>query len=190
MMFVLSWSPNFCAGQGNSNPNDPQCGTGRSHGFVVHGLWPQYEQRRGNCPGPFDCSHAPGADAALASEMLDIMPSPRLIAHEWTRHGTCSGMDAAGYFARIRELYQAFQIPPEYRRPATAIRVAPAEFEKKLLGANPGYAAGGVAIRCQGQFLSEVWICYDKNFKPRVCASGVNDACRQNAMLIRPVRTP
>ena len=39
---ALSWSPSYCATHG-----DPiQCAPGRRHGFVLHGLWPQYE--RGN----------------------------------------------------------------------------------------------------------------------------------------------
>ena len=42
----LSWSPSFCeeaAERGNSGRSQAQCG-GRPFSFVVHGLWPQYEQ--------------------------------------------------------------------------------------------------------------------------------------------------
>ena len=45
---ALSWSPAFCAT--HDDPN--QCASGRQAGFVLHGLWPQYEQ--GLSAGMFD----------------------------------------------------------------------------------------------------------------------------------------
>ena len=36
----LSWSPSFCALEGDAKDN-PQCD--RPLGWVLHGLWPQYE---------------------------------------------------------------------------------------------------------------------------------------------------
>ena len=40
-VLALSWSPTYCAGQGERR-DDVQCAPGRGLGFVVHGLWPQY----------------------------------------------------------------------------------------------------------------------------------------------------
>src|SRR5579863_6467245 len=46
-LFVLSWSPSFCADNAERDParasRNPQCGP-RPYSFVVHGLWPQYER--------------------------------------------------------------------------------------------------------------------------------------------------
>src|SRR6266853_892720 len=73
----LSWSPSF---------------------FVVHGLWPQYEKGFPEfCQNP-----APRLDRNIVSSMLDMMPSPRLIFHEWDRHGGCAGLPARGYFDTVR----------------------------------------------------------------------------------------
>src|SRR6476659_3186155 len=39
----LSWSPSFCEASGErGTPPQQQCGA-RPYSFVVHGLWPQYE---------------------------------------------------------------------------------------------------------------------------------------------------
>src|SRR5690606_29254805 len=39
----LSWSPTHCQMAGAS-ANAQQCGSRQTHGFVVHGLWPQFEK--------------------------------------------------------------------------------------------------------------------------------------------------
>ena len=40
----------------------------------------------------------------VAQRMLDIMPSKRLIFHEYRKHGTCSGLGVDGYFDLARRL--------------------------------------------------------------------------------------
>ena len=62
--------------------------TARPYSFVVHGLWPQYE--RGF---PRDCQvPSPRLYREIMTSMLDLMPAPRLVYHEWDQHGTCSGL--------------------------------------------------------------------------------------------------
>src|ERR1044071_4633051 len=76
----LSWSPSFCeatAERGREPPRE-QCAA-RPYSFVVHGLWPQYE--RGF---PRDCQvPAPRLNREITTSMLDLMPAPGLIYHEW-----------------------------------------------------------------------------------------------------------
>ena len=94
-VLALSWSPSFCEATAERGRNPPreQCGA-RPYSFVVHGLWPQYE--RGF---PSDCQvPAPRLDRNIMSSMLDMMPAPRLVYHEWDKHGTCSGLSARAYF--------------------------------------------------------------------------------------------
>ena len=43
--------------------------------------------------------------------MLDIMPSKRLIFHEYRKHGTCSGLGVDGYFDLARRLFESVKIP-------------------------------------------------------------------------------
>src|SRR5688572_27140473 len=95
-VLALSWSPTYCADAGDRR-NDAQCAprNERPYASVLHGLWPQHE--RGS---PRDCRSddrgwVPGP---VADRMLDIMPSKRLVFHEYRRHGTCSGLGVDDYF--------------------------------------------------------------------------------------------
>src|ERR1700757_4580476 len=58
---TLSWSPEFC----HSHADNPECQSGH-HGFVVHGLRPEYTDGY-----PEHCSNTPGL--ANPAEMTDIM---------------------------------------------------------------------------------------------------------------------
>ncbi|MBW8619455.1 MAG: ribonuclease, partial [Hyphomicrobiales bacterium] len=42
-VLALSWSPAYCANGGDKRSPE-QCQLGAQKGFVVHGLWPQYEK--------------------------------------------------------------------------------------------------------------------------------------------------
>ena len=48
--------------------------------------------------------------------MLDIMPSKKLVFHEYRKHGTCSGLGVDGYFDLARQLYDKVKIPPRFVR--------------------------------------------------------------------------
>ena len=42
------------------------------------------------------------------------MPSPRLVFHEWDRHGTCSGLSPNAYFETVRKARAVVKIPEAY----------------------------------------------------------------------------
>ena len=182
----LSWSPQFCATRGKqARPDDPQCGVGASFGFVLHGLWPQYSARG----YPESCSVGTTPDAALVQRMLRIMPSPRLIQHEWDKHGTCSGLPAEQYFANTEQLMAGVQIPPRYRAPTEPLRTSLSSLRAELLAQNPALPQDGssVAVVCQGEFLQEVRLCYEKDFRPRPCSGTVADSCPASELTVRPI---
>src|SRR5262245_4871499 len=76
----LSWSPQHCSGHG-ADPSEPQCDGVRRYGFVVHGLWPQRERGYSE-----SCATNAKLDDQTAASMLDIMPSNKLVRHEWEKH--------------------------------------------------------------------------------------------------------
>jgi ribonuclease T2 len=175
----LSWSPQYCT---HHDDERLQCGSGRRYAFVLHGLWPQDEHGF-----PEFCAHPSPLPAKLVDRMLDIMPSARLVHHEWAQHGTCSGLDAAAYFDRARAAFQAVTIPAAYRSPTTALRVSSIEIRSQFLHENPTLGPSDVAVLCDGRFLQEVRICFDRHLEPRACGRAGRDRCGAE-VIVPPVR--
>ncbi len=157
-LFTLSWSPEYCHG----HPNSPQC-DGEHPGFVVHGLWPQFDNGR----WPSACSSAPGL--SNPNRMLDIMPDRRLIQHEWSTHGTCSGLTANQYFGAIRQAYASIKIPPQWFHPARTSTKSASEIKRDFTDANPGMSDADIAISCHNRYLTAVAFCLSKNLQPVAC---------------------
>ena len=183
----LSWSPSFCDAATERSPEraarDQQCGE-RPFSFVVHGLWLQYEKGFPEfCQNP-----APRLDRNIVSSMLDMMPSPRLIFHEWDRHGVCSGLPARGYFDTIRKARAMVKIPPAYLDLAEPKTVSPKEVEEAFVAANPGLTHEAIAIGCDSKRLNEVRICLSKDLKFRNCAEVDRRACRRDQVVMPRVR--
>lgn len=178
----LSWSPEFCAGPAGAR-DAAQCAEGRQYAFVVHGLWPQYE--RGF---PEACAPSSPVSSNIVERMLPLMPSPRLIQHEWDQHGTCSGLAPAAYFETIRTVRAAVKIPGDYTAPLRQLNVSPADIRQKFVAANAGFGPDSVHVLCGGRFVSEVRICFSKDLRPRACGAGVRDTCAVDPVILRPVR--
>ena len=181
----LSWSPGFCAtpaGRGDTM----QCGGQRKYGFVMHGLWPQYEGKG----WPEDCT-TERVDNATVQSMLSIMPSPKLVEHEWEKHGTCSGLDAKDYFEEATEAFHSVAIPRRYQAPTKTIPVSPDQMLHDFVAANAQFGDQGFAVLCSGngRYLNEVRACLSKDLDGRSCNQEVlRDQCRSSEMIMRPVR--
>ncbi|MEW6449326.1 MAG: ribonuclease T2 [Pseudomonadota bacterium] len=184
-VLALSWSPSFCQDTEERGRNGgQQCSTARPYSFVVHGLWPQYD--RGfpqRCEVP-----APRLNRELMTSMLDLMPAPRLVYHEWDTHGTCSGLGANAYFDLVRKARETVKVPETYSLPDKALSVAPDEIEEAFVKANPGLSRGAIAVTCNSTRLSEVRICLSKDLKFRDCPEIDRRACRRDKVLMPPVR--
>ena len=174
--FVLSltWSPSYCEIEGN-DANRQQCAEGRELGFVVHGLWPQFEDG-----WPEFCNHdGPNrVPNALVGQYRDIMPSAGLMGHQWRKHGSCAGVSQEDYFRLVRAAREAVSIPRSYQDPAGDASVAPDAVEEAFMAANPGMKADGIAVSCDGRHLAEVRICLSKDMEFRSCRRVDARACR------------
>jgi len=175
-VLALSWSPEFC----HSHPSKPECSSG-PFGLVVHGLWPQFEKGY-----PENCSSAPGLSDP--SRMADIMPDVSLVAHEWTTHGTCSGLDADAYFQLMRQAYVSVKIPSQLGSPKRMFSIPPQELKQDFVAANPQLKAEDLAVSCGNNYLTGVYVCLDKQLQPRAC-EGLRD-CRANVIKVSAVRGP
>jgi ribonuclease T2 len=179
----LSWSPAFCL----SSPGAAECNGPRRYGFIVHGLWPQFEQG-----WPEHCDvHRPVPDGVVQG-IADLMPARALVYHEWSAHGTCSGLEPAEFFALVRRAYTSIAIPQELSRPAQAIEQPPAAIAATFLRANPRLSAQSLVVACGGQGaprLREVRICLARDLAPRACsADAMRGACRAPQVIIPPIR--
>ncbi|WP_128923596.1 ribonuclease T2 family protein [Bradyrhizobium guangxiense] len=180
----LSWSPSFCEEAAERGGRSQiQCG-GRPYAFVVHGLWPQYENGFPEyCQRP-----APRLNRSIVSSMLDLMPAPGLIFNEWDKHGTCAGLTDRSYFETIRKARAAIKIPAEYLDLSQTKTVAPAEVEEAFIKANPGLSSTAVSVTCNRTRLSEVRICLSKDLQFRACDEIERRACRRDQVTMPPIR--
>jgi ribonuclease T2 len=183
-VLALSWSPSFCEASGErGTPPQQQCGA-RPYSFVVHGLWPQYDKGF-----PEFCQYpAPRLDRNIMTSMLDLMPAPRLIYHEWDKHGTCSGLNQRAYFETIRKARAQVKIPEAYLDPKQILTVTPDEVEEAFVEANPGLTRDAIAVTCGGRRLDEVRICVGKDLRFRPCPEIDSRACRRDKVVMPPVR--
>lgn len=176
-LFTLSWSPEYC----HSHASDPECAAGNHYGFLVHGLWP--ENKNGTYPET--CSNQPGP--TNTSGLQNVMPST-LINHEWTTHGTCSGLSANDYFALIEKVFHATQIPTAYVAPPSMKVVHPGDLEQAFEQSNPAIKSGGISVTCPGTFLTAVQICLAKNGTPISCPANITSKdCRAKNITVPPV---
>lgn len=190
-VMALSWSPSYCASL-QRDGYDPQCHRrdGKRYSFVLHGLWPQFE--RG---WPQDC---PTADRGfvprqVANQMLDIMPSDKLVFHEYRKHGTCSGLGVDGYFKLSRDLFERVKVPEVLRNVSDPrLFVSPQEIVQDFLKLNPEMKPDGIFVECgtPGPRLKEVRICFDKEGKFRSCGrnESQNRLCSASRIYVPPVR--
>lgn len=178
----LSWSPSFCE-TATGNARRQQCGP-RPYSFVVHGLWPQYERGFPEaCQVP-----APRLDRRIMSGMLDLMPAPGLIFHEWDQHGTCSGLQQREYFDIVRRARAAVKIPQQYDNPTEPLRVTPNQVITAFINANVGLTAEGITIDCDRSRLREVRICFSRDLRFRACSHGAQRSCKAVELTMPPVR--
>jgi len=185
-VLALSWSPSYCEAAQSRRPiraPDQQC-SGRPFAFVVHGLWPQYERGFPSyCQVP-----APRLNRAIVGGMLDLMPSPRLIFHEWDQHGTCSGLSPQAYFESVRKARAVVKIPPEYSELNRPIAVTSGEVAEAFVKANPGLSRKAMAVSCDHRRLTEVRVCLGKDFSFHDCPEIARRTCRLDKVAMPAVR--
>lgn len=165
----LSWSPSYCAAEGG-DADPQQCDADRDLGFVVHGLWPQFEDG-----WPEYCDDdARNPSRAEIDAIDDIIPSDGLIRHQWRKHGTCSGLSADAYFDTTRAAFDGLNLPELRQRRVSAEGVRAA-----FLEANDGMSDDGLAVTCDSGLLREVRICMTSELAFRSCPQVAERSCRQ-----------
>jgi ribonuclease T2 len=188
---VLSWSPSYCAGL-ERDRYDPQCHRrdGKRYAFVLHGLWPQHER---GWPESCPTRERPFVPQSIIDRMQDIMPSPGLTIHEYRKHGTCSGLDPAGYYDLSRKLFAKVKIPQRFVDPPQPFMIGPGEVVNEFVAANLGLKPENFAVACggPGNRLKELRFCFTREGEFRACGRNEDPRrlCSAQRMFVPPVRT-
>lgn len=166
---ALSWSPQFC----RTHPSDPWQCDGRlgRPGLVLHGWWadglpgqwPQW------CP-----AQVPSAETLRRN--MCMTPSPRLLAHEWAKHGSCMAPTPDAYFAEARRRFAAVNLP-DLDRLSRRAGLTAGDLRRAFTGRNRGLTAESIRISASdGGWLQEVQLCSDNAGRPKACVpQGLRD---------------
>jgi ribonuclease T2 len=175
-LLSLSWAPTYCLGHGGDTA---ECGS-KGYGFVVHGLWPQFDQ--GGYPQSCSTSYQLTSDAYAKGQT--IYPSQGLMQHEWREHGTCSGLDALGYFQTVDRATAVLKTPPALETPQTTQNLSAGQVVDLFRRANPQLASDGLVVACSRGDLSEIRVCLTKDLALRSCGRGVHSNCPTGTVAI------
>ena len=192
-VYAYSWTPGFCY-----NQNYPGCESPQSYwktNFTIHGLWPQYAVNG----YPASCTTEP-FDAGIPQQiginkMIEYWPDVQydinsssydsFWQHEWSKHGTCSGLSQLDYFERALSLTNYIPTP---------------EILQEYIGKNMNAdtlrnAFGGadyVALQCNNQILNGAYTCWGQNDHiPSLqiaCPASVvaEDTCKSSSVITIP----
>jgi len=179
----LSWSPTWCAIEDDAR-NSPQCDAALDHGWVLHGLWPQYH--RG---WPEHCQSAERPPSrSMTNEMADIMGTSGLAWYQWKKHGTCTGLSAPAYYALSREAYGRVVRPEVFRKLKDPVRLPASVVEQAFLKANPELEPDMITITCRDGRIQEARVCLSRSLDPVPCGQDVVRDCRMTNALCDPGR--
>ncbi len=179
----LSWSSAWCALEGDGR-DDPQCDPGRGLTFVLHGLWPQYEDGY-----PSYCRTGErDPTRAMTAAMVDIMGGAGLAFYEWKKHGRCSGLSAESYFQTARQAFQAITVPSLFAGVDRPLSLPASVIEDAFLEANPGMSSDQITITCKQGLIQEARICLTHDLSLRRCGDDVIRDCTLQDAVLEPVR--
>lgn len=169
---AMSWSPEFCRLRKDDRRHKTQCsGDDGSFGFILHGLWPDGQ----GTSYPQWCRATKPLPPAVVRRNFCMMPSPRLMASEWAKHGTCMTEQPETYFRVSQIMFGAVDFPDMdrlSRKPLTA-----GALRNAFAAANEGVRPEMIRLKINRRgWLEEVRLCLAKNFRPRRCPAHMRAA--------------
>ncbi len=164
-VFAYSWTPEFCYGNNYPGCVLTQPEYWETH-FTIHGLWPQYID--GGYPSyctnvSFD---ATSIETAIGLETLEkYWPNVQedtdnanytsFWEHEWSKHGTCTGLSQIDYFNQTVALIQRFGTPLALTY-SVGKTINSQELIKDLAGFN------STVLLCNDNYLSGAYTCWNQ----------------------------
>jgi ribonuclease T2 len=182
-VLALSWSPTWCALEGDAR-NAPQCDPKADAGWVLHGLWPQYEDGWPSYCAASARNPSRGETAAQA----DLFGSSGNAWHQWNKHGRCSGLESADYYRLARLAYDQIVRPEIFTKLRDPVRLPASVVEEAFLEANPDLSASEITITCRSDRIQEARICLTRDLESRTCGADVIQDCTLGDALLEPIR--
>ncbi len=164
---ALSWSPEFCRSRAGRPEHRIQCaGRNGRFGLVVHGLWPEGAAGR----WPQWCATRRRLDERTARAHLCMMPSSRLMAHEWAKHGSCMVRTPQSYLKVTAILWNSLRLP-DLDRLSRQEGLTAGTIRQAFADANgPHWTPAMVGIETsRNGWLEELRLYYGRDFMPRTC---------------------
>lgn len=182
-VLALSWSPSYCAAEGD-RANRTQCHSDADYGFIVHGLWPQFER---GWPEFCGTDQTQSISPQQVRAMEDIMPSAGLMRHQWTKHGSCSGLSQDDYFAVTRHAFERVALPETLVDRTQPEMLDPDAIEAAFRQSNATLPASAIAVTCDRQRLREVRICLSRDLADfTACPEVDRRSCRLDSVVVPP----
>ncbi|WP_224503550.1 ribonuclease T2 family protein [Celeribacter litoreus] len=179
-VLALSWSPTWCALEGDAR-NSPQCD--RPLGWVLHGLWPQYET---GWPAYCHTSQTDPSKRQTAA-MEDIMGTDGAAWYQWKKHGRCSGLPAQEYLDTARDAYDSVTRPLVFRNLTQDVKLPASIVEEAFLKENEGLDPDEITVTCKDYRIQEVRICLTRDLEPRECGADVIRDCTLDDALFEAI---
>jgi len=172
-VFAYSWQPEFCYNQNTW----PGCLAPEDYwrsSFTIHGLWPQYVA--GGYPA--DCTTEPLDESTFKAIGMETMTkywpnvqvaeydadgniNPNYYSfweHEWSKHGTCSGLTQIDYFNNTIRLTESFVTPPSVQNSIGGAPVDASKIRSEFGGSN------FASLQCTaGSYLVGVYTCWERD---------------------------
>ena len=162
-LLAYFWEPESCQGTSKYAGCDNPMPYWGFH-FTIHGLWPQYSS--GGYP-TFCTNEAYNSEVTtkIGSDMLKYWPNIQYTfndplytsfwEHEWSKHGTCTGLTQEDYFQTTLSLYQKFGTPLSVTT-AVGSTISATKLRNSFGGSKY------VSLQCDqdGSYLSGVYTCW------------------------------
>ena len=186
----LSWSPEFChnvevlplserTGRRQRRLQDAATECGTPHGFVLHGLWPQ------NFSGTWPANCGTEAGPSSYTPYLKDTPSLTLLQHEWSKHGTCSGLAPDPFFTTADHAFESVKVPALLQSVNQPLQLKTADILTAFYQANPTYPRGSIALSCGRNFLTAIEVCLSKDGLHPVACQNIH-SCGATVVKVAP----
>jgi ribonuclease T2 len=124
--------------------------------------------------------------------IMPVMPSKKLIIHEWKKHGSCAGVSQADYFRATRLLFDKVKIPARYLSPTADVITTPEQLVTDFVKTNRDLTASMLSVQCGNARdrarLSELRVCLDRRGNFAACGANEYRSCRATTLVMPHVR--